>query len=88
MRGSRNACNNPIPPFIFGSTGDSRFVGDKQSYSLYARVKEDQILYGLEAMLSEVFQARDHGFTPTELDRVKKNHDAGNGGGISGTRQD
>ena len=62
----------PNPPFISGSTGDSRFVGDKQAYSLYARVKEDQILYGFEAMLSEVFQARDHGFTPTEFDRMKK----------------
>ena len=55
----------PNPPFISGFTGDSRFVGDKQSYSLYVRVKEDQILPGIEAMLSEVFQARDHGFTPT-----------------------
>ncbi len=63
----------PNPPFISGFTGDSRFVGDKQSYSLYVRVKEDQILPGIEAMLSEVFQARDHGFTPTELDREKKN---------------
>ena len=62
----------PNPPFISGSTGDSRFVGDKQAYSLYATVKEDQILYGFEAMLSEVFQARDHGFTPTEFDRMKK----------------
>ncbi len=62
----------PNPPFISGSTGDSPLLGKKQSYSLYARVKEDQILGGLQAMLSEVFQARDHGFTTTELERVKK----------------
>ena len=62
----------PNPPFIYGATGDSRFVGKKEAYYIYAGVKENSILGGLEAMLSEVFQAKDHGFTATEVDRAKK----------------
>ena len=61
------------PPFIYGWSGDSHFVGDRQAYGLYAGVKENSILDGLDAIVTEAFRVKDHGFTATEFERVKKN---------------
>jgi zinc protease len=61
----------PNPPFIYAYSGDGRFIGDKQAYTLGAAVKETSILEGLEAVLKEAFRVKDHGFTATELARQK-----------------
>lgn len=67
----RELLQKPNPPFIYAYSGDGRFIGDKQAYSLGAAVKETSILQGLEAVLKEAFRAKEHGFTATELARQK-----------------
>jgi zinc protease len=59
------------PPFIYAYSSDGRFVGEKQAYELGASVKENSILGGLEAVLTEAFRVKQHGFTATELERQK-----------------
>ena len=59
------------PPFIYAYSGDGRFIGEKQAYSLGASVKENSILGGLEAVVREAFRVEQHGFTVTELERQK-----------------
>jgi zinc protease len=62
----------PNPPFIYGGGGDSRFLGEKQAYYLVAAVKENSIAEGLDALLTEAFRVKQHGFTASELERQKK----------------
>jgi len=62
----------PNPPFVYGYTGNQRFVGGKEAYILMAMVKENSILSGMEAIASEAFRVQQHGFTEGELSRVKK----------------
>ncbi|MGD1044381.1 MAG: insulinase family protein [Bacteroidota bacterium] len=59
------------PPFINAYNYDGRFIGPKQAYYLSAGVKENSILNGLEAMITEAFRVKQHGFTATELERQK-----------------
>jgi len=61
----------PNPPFVYGYGYDSRFIGEKQAYTLMAMVKENSILDGLEAILTEAFRVKQHGFTASELERQK-----------------
>ena len=61
----------PNPPFIFGGAGNFNFVGDVQAYTLFANAKEDGILSGAEAILTEAYRVAQHGFTGSELDRQK-----------------
>jgi zinc protease len=61
----------PDPPFIYAYSGDGRFIGNKQAYTLGAAVKENSILGGFDAVLKEAFRVKDHGFTATELARQK-----------------
>ena len=61
----------PNPPFIYAYNYDGRFIGPKQAYNLVASVKENSILDGFEAMLTEAFRVKQHGFTATELERQK-----------------
>jgi zinc protease len=61
----------PNPPFIYAYNYDGRFIGPKQAYNLSAGVKENSILDGLEAMVTEAFRVKQHGFTETELERQK-----------------
>ena len=61
----------PNPPFIYAYNYDGRFVGPKQAYNLFASVKENSILNGLEALVTEAFRVKQHGFTVTELEREK-----------------
>jgi zinc protease len=60
------------PPFTFSFSGDSRFVGQKQAYFLGAGIKENAILPGLDAVVTEAYRVKQHGFTSTELERQKK----------------
>ncbi len=59
------------PPFVYPYSGDGRFTGEKRVYSLGASVKENSILEGLEAIITEAYRAKQHGFTATELERQK-----------------
>jgi zinc protease len=59
------------PPFIYGYSGDGRFIGEKHAYFLGASVMENSILGGLEAVIREGFRVKQHGFTKTELERQK-----------------
>jgi zinc protease len=61
----------PNPPFIYAYNYDGRFFGPKQVYNLSAGVKENSILDGLEALVTEAFRVKQHGFTETELERQK-----------------
>jgi zinc protease len=59
------------PPFIYAYNYDGRFIGPKQAYNLGAAVKENSILDGFEALITEAFRVKLHGFTVTELERQK-----------------
>lgn len=59
------------PPFIYGYSGDGRFIGEKHAYYLGAGAMENSILGGLEAVIKEGFRVKQHGFTATELERQK-----------------
>ena len=61
----------PNPPFITGSVGSIDFAGDRQAFGMIASVKETDIVRGLEALVTEAFRVKQHGFTQTELDRQK-----------------
>ena len=59
------------PPFIYAYCGDGRFFGRKQAYNLGAGVRENSILEGLDAVLTEAFRVKQYGFTSSELERQK-----------------
>jgi len=64
----------PGAPFLAAGAGRSSFIArTKDEASLSARVKEDGIEKGLEAMLAEVERVTRFGFTATELDRERQN---------------
>jgi zinc protease len=67
----RELLQKPNPPFIYAYNYDGRFIGPKQAFNLSAGVKENSILDGLTAMLTEAFRVKQHGFTATELERQK-----------------
>lgn len=62
----------PDPPFVGAFSGSGRFMGEKDVYLLAARVRDDRILEGLDALLTEAERVARHGFTPTELEREKR----------------
>jgi zinc protease len=65
---------NPDAPFLAAGAGRGSFIArTKETASLSARVKEDSIEEGLEAVLAEVERVARFGFTATELDRQKQN---------------
>jgi len=63
----------PNPPFINASAGNFTFVGKTQAFALSANLKENNILGGLDALVTEAFRVQQFGFTQTELDREKTN---------------
>ncbi|MDN5213602.1 insulinase family protein [Fulvivirgaceae bacterium BMA12] len=60
------------PPFIFGGSGYGSMVRSKSNYSSFAMVGENGIEKGLRALVVENQRVKQHGFTPGELDRYKK----------------
>jgi zinc protease len=60
------------PPFFEVSVYDGRFISDKQVFSLRANVKEQKIMEGIEALLTEPFRAKQYGFTSTDLELQKE----------------
>ncbi|MEX0600811.1 MAG: insulinase family protein, partial [Rhodothermales bacterium] len=59
-------------PFLGASVFKGAFVRPSQFYGASAQVDEDSVLTGLRAVLTEVTRVRRHGFTSTELARVKQ----------------
>lgn len=58
--------------FLGAGVSKGAFVRPSTFYSLGAQVHEDSILVGLEAILTEAQRVRLHGFTETELARIKQ----------------
>ena len=63
----------PDAPFIGAGGGKSRFLGDRDAFTLTAFVPDGGVLRGLDAVLAEGMRVEKHGFTATELDRAKQN---------------
>lgn len=62
----------PQPPFLHGYCSKSRFVREKDCYIVGAAVKDNGILPGLEALMTEIARVRKYGFAQSELERQKK----------------
>lgn len=59
------------PPFLYGVSASAGIVRSRDFYIQAAGVREGQVIRGLEALLTEAARADRHGFTQTELDRLK-----------------
>jgi zinc protease len=64
-------------PFAFASAQYSNFLGDLDAYSAFAMLKPDSTVAGIQAILREVYRAKQNGFNASELDRAKKTLMAG-----------
>jgi len=62
----------PDAPFLNAFGGRGRFVRTKDAFILNALVKEDGIERGLDALFTESERVARFGFTPTELERQKR----------------
>ncbi|MBA4386905.1 MAG: hypothetical protein C0404_02925 [Verrucomicrobia bacterium] len=60
------------PPFLRASAGKWRLGVENEAIELDAQVKDNGFVKGLEAMLTEAERVRRHGFTESELARVRK----------------
>lgn len=61
----------PDAPMIYAGGGANRFVGPLRAFFLIGIAKEN-MTHTIEALLTEGFRARQHGFTASELDRAKE----------------
>ncbi|MCB9208456.1 MAG: insulinase family protein [Ignavibacteriales bacterium] len=59
------------PPYLYGFTGQGRFVRTKEVYLIGALVKEGGVETGLDALLTEANRVKKYGFTTTEFERAK-----------------
>jgi zinc protease len=62
----------PDPPFMGAGAGLGLFVRSKEAYTLNAMVKEGGIDRGLDALFTESNRVSRFGFTPSELERQKR----------------
>ena len=60
------------PPFIFGYSYYSNFIGPKDAYASMAMTNTEQIEDALKAVVTENERVKLFGFTATELEREKK----------------
>jgi zinc protease len=58
-------------PYLGAGSGQGRIVRSKEVYLLVAGVREDGVTDGLEALLTEAARVAQHGFTASELTRIK-----------------
>ncbi len=58
-------------PLLSASAGIGNFLGNMDCYFLRGRLKENDELAGIQALLTESERARRYGFTATELERYK-----------------
>jgi zinc protease len=62
----------PDPPFLFGASTSGGFVRSAEVTYQAVGVRDGEIEKGLTALLTEVERVHRHGFTPTEVERAKK----------------
>jgi zinc protease len=62
----------PDAPFLFAGSGTGLFVRSSEMTVQQAAVREGQVETGLAALLTEIERVRRYGFTPTEVERAKK----------------
>ncbi|MGZ3764937.1 MAG: M16 family metallopeptidase [Mucilaginibacter sp.] len=60
------------PPFLFGATSYSNFIGNQDAFISIAYAKPGELEKALKAVVAETERARKFGFTQTELDRAKQ----------------
>ncbi len=58
-------------PFVGAGVGSGAFVRTLEILTVNAQVQDEEVLLGLEAILTEIERVRRHGFTPSELERAK-----------------
>ena len=61
------------PPFLGASSAQGQLIRTKEAFFLSAATKDDEILRGLESMLTEANRVQRFGFTATEVERAKQN---------------
>ena len=69
----REITQKPNPPFLGAGSSQGSLVRTKGVYSLGAAVQEGGIERGLEAVFTEAVRVQRHGFTQSEVDRLKIN---------------
>ncbi len=62
----------PNPPFLFAGAGVGDFMAGLAAFNVVSISKTDDILKGLEAVLTEAYRMKQYGFTKSELERVKE----------------
>lgn len=62
----------PDAPFLYAGSGAGLFVRSSEMIVQQAGVREGEVETGLAALLTEIERVRRHGFTPTEVERAKK----------------
>jgi zinc protease len=60
------------PPFLYGASSLGGFVRGYEAYSSFAVLGKDGVEPAINAIIQENERARKFGFTPPELDRLKK----------------
>lgn len=60
------------PPFVQAGSSISASLGNVKSLDLQLLIKDDEFSFGWASLLTELFRAKNGGFTQPELDRVKK----------------
>ncbi|WP_276367230.1 M16 family metallopeptidase [Chryseolinea sp. H1M3-3] len=60
------------PPFLYGASNFGEFVRGYEAYSSFAVLGKDGVEPAINAIIQENERARKFGFTPSELDRIKK----------------
>ncbi len=64
----------PTAPFMYAGAGYGPFIGrTTNAYTDFAIAKDNQIGASLKVLLNENKRVKEFGFTPTELERQKKN---------------
>ncbi len=61
------------PPFLGGSSAQGQMIRTKEAFFLNAATRDNELLRGLDAVLTEAARVQRHGFTATELARAKQN---------------
>lgn len=60
------------PPFLASSAGFSSIMAGLDAASLSATTKPNELEKGFKAVLTELERVRQHGFTQSEMDRIKE----------------
>lgn len=68
----REIAQRADPPFLGAGSAQGRVVRSSEAYVLSAVVADGGIARGLGALLTEAERVVQHGFTPTELERQKR----------------